>query len=61
MAKIDKLTINAQLTGMKNMKTTGGWRLELDLFEQDEVGIMSMTSLVNRQAVVKITLEPVET
>ena len=52
--------ILGQLTGFKNMKTTGGWRLEIDLFESKLPDILKVAALVNEQAVVEITLEPYE-
>ena len=59
MADKDKpLTIKAQLVGMKNHKATGGWKVELDLFESELVDILQVTTLVNAQATVKITIKP---
>ena len=55
--KEDKLTIKAQMVGFKNLKTSGGWRLELDLFESEIKEILQTTALVNDQATVEITIE----
>lgn len=56
--KDDVLSINAQLVGFKNLKATGGWRLEIDLFESELKDILSVTALVNRQEVVKLEIRP---
>jgi len=53
-----KLNFVAQLSGMKNMKITGGWQLTLDLFESDLKNILATAVLVNDRATVRITVEP---
>jgi len=61
MAKKDApLKITVQMVGMKNLKITGGWRLEFDLFESKLVDILSVTALVNEQKTVEITIRPLE-
>ncbi len=56
----DSIKIIAQLTGMKNLRIEGGWRLTLDLFESREKDAMLVLGLVNRRETVQITIEPVK-
>ena len=56
----DSIKIIAQLTGMKNLRIEGGWRLTLDLFESRERDAMLVLGLVNRRETVQITIEPVK-
>ncbi|MCK5020334.1 MAG: hypothetical protein KAS32_25070 [Candidatus Peribacteraceae bacterium] len=58
---MSKLKITGQLTGMKNLKIEGGWRVTIDLFESEIVDILQVTTLVNERKTVKLTVEPVET
>lgn len=56
----DKIEIIGQLTGMKNLRIEGGWRLTIDLFESRERDAMMVLGLVNRRQTVKLVIEPVE-
>jgi len=48
--------ITAQVMGLKNIKVTGGWRLELDLFDVEQGTIQALVPLVSEQAVIKLTI-----
>lgn len=52
-----KLQIIAQMSGYKNLKIEGGFRLQLDIFESRERDVAALALLVNRRRVVKITIE----
>jgi len=54
------IEIVGQLTGMKNLKIEGGWRLQFDLFESRERDAMMVLGLVNRRQTVKLKIEPME-
>ena len=56
----DAIKIIAQMTGMKNLRIEGGWRLQLDLFESRERDAMLVLGLVNRRATVAVTIEPLK-
>ena len=53
----DKLQIIAQMSGYRNLRIEGGFRLQLDIFEAREKDVASVALLVNRRKVVKITIE----
>jgi len=55
----DTLKLKVQMNSFKNL-STGGWRLTLDLFEQDEIGILKVAALVNRQEVVEVEVKKVK-
>ncbi|HOG24268.1 MAG: hypothetical protein PHG80_11210 [Methanoregulaceae archaeon] len=55
-----KLQIIAQMSGYKNLKIEGGFRLQLDIFESRERDVAALALLVNRRRVVKITIEEYE-
>jgi len=54
------LTIIAQITGFKNLRIEGGFRLQLDIFESREQDVAMCALLANKRQVLKVTLEPVE-
>lgn len=58
--KSDKLQIIAQMSGYKNLKIEGGFRLQLDIFEAREQDVAAMALLVNRRQAVKVTFEKYE-
>ena len=55
--KPDGLQIVAQISGYKNLKIEGGFRLQLDIFEAREQDVAALAILANRRKVVKITIE----
>lgn len=55
---MDKLEIIAQISGYKNLKIEGGFRLQLDVFESREQDVAALAILANRRKVVKVTIEP---
>ena len=54
------IQITGQCVDIKRLKATGGWRFSVDLFDALEKDILLATSLVNRQQVVTLTIEPEE-
>ena len=56
----EPIQITGQCVDIKRLKATGGWRFSVDLFDALEKDILLAASLVNRQQVVRLTLEPVE-
>lgn len=54
------IQITGQCVDIKRLKATGGWRFSVDLFDALEKDVLLAASLVNRQQVVKLTLEPIE-
>lgn len=53
----EKLQIIAQISGYKNLKIEGGFRLQIDVFESREQDVAALAILANRRKVVKITIE----
>ena len=51
------LQIIAQMSGYKNLKIEGGFRLQLDIFESREQDVAALAILANRRQVVKVTFE----
>jgi hypothetical protein len=56
--KKESLKIIAQMTGYKNLKIEGGFRLQLDIFEAREQDVAALALLVNRRQVVSVTFQP---
>lgn len=56
----ERFQITGQCVDIKRLKATGGWRFSLDLFDALEKDILLAASLVNRQQVVRLTIEPAE-
>lgn len=54
------IQITGQCVDIKRLKATGGWRFSVDLFDALEKDVLLAASLVNRQQVVKLILEPIE-
>jgi hypothetical protein len=57
MPEIAKLKVIAQISGYKNLKIEGGFRLQFDVFESREQDVAALAILANRRKVVKITIE----
>lgn len=53
----EKLQIIAQISGYKNLKIEGGFRVQFDIFESREQDVAAMALLANRRQVVKLTIE----
>jgi hypothetical protein len=56
----DKLQIIAQISGYKNLKIEGGFRVQFDIFESHEQDVAAMALLANRRQVVKLTISKYE-
>lgn len=51
------LSIIGQISGYKNLRVEGGFRLTIDLFESRDQDIAMCALLANKRAVLKITIE----
>ena len=60
MTKPEPLEIVAQMSGYKNLKIEGGFRLSIDIFESRDRDVAMVALLVNKRRVVKVTIEEVE-
>ena len=58
---MDDIQITAQVVGCKTLKVSGGFRVELDCFESEEVDIAKMSILANRRVTALITFENIKT
>jgi hypothetical protein len=56
----DKLQIIAQVSGYKNLKIEGGFRLQLDIFESRDQDVAMCALLANKRQTLKVTIEAVE-
>lgn len=56
----DKIKIIAQVSGYKNLKIEGGFRLQLDIFESRDKDVAMCALLANKRQNLKITIEPIE-
>lgn len=56
----EKLQIIAQVSGYKNLKIEGGFRLQLDIFESRDQDVAMCALLANKRQTLKLTIEPVE-
>jgi len=53
----DNIQITAQVVGVKTLKSSGGFRVELDCFESKETDIAQMAILANRRVTALVTFE----
>ena len=51
------LQIVAQISGYRNLRIEGGFRLQLDIFEARKHDVAALALLANRRKVVKVTIE----
>lgn len=56
----DKIKIIAQVSGYKNLKIEGGFRLQLDIFESRDQDVAMCALLANKRQNLEITIEPIE-
>ena len=56
----EKLKIIAQVSGYKNLKIEGGFRLQLDIFESRDQDVAMCALLANKRQTLKIIIEPIE-
>jgi len=54
------IQIIAQVSGYKNLKIEGGFRLQLDIFESRDQDVAMCALLANRRQNLKVILEPIE-
>lgn len=55
----EKIKIIAQITGYKNLKIEGGFRLQLDIFESRDKDVAMCALLANKRQNLSVTLEPI--
>ena len=48
------VVINCELVGLKNLKMTHNWRLEMDIYEIDNEKVKSLVDLIEQPVVVAI-------
>ena len=46
--KTEGTTLNVELVGIKNLKTTHNWRLEFDVYEIDTVKVKELIDKLNK-------------
>lgn len=46
--------MNAELVGIKNLKSTGNWRLEFDVYEIDSDKVKELFDKVSRAVVIAV-------
>jgi len=56
----DKIKIIAQVSGYKNLKIEGGFRLQLDIFESRDKDVAMCALLANKRQALEVTLEPIK-
>lgn len=56
----EKIKIIAQVSGYKNLKIEGGFRLQLDIFESREQDVAMCALLANKRQTLEVTLEPIK-
>ena len=55
MAKKDKgITLTTELVGIKNLKSTGNYRLEFDVYEIDTVKVKELIDKLNKAYVMAL-------
>ena len=52
--KKNSVTVNAELVGIKNLKTTHNWRLELDVYEIDSDKVKNLLAKLNKPLMIAI-------
>ena len=51
------ITLNDELVGIKNLKTTHNWRLEFDVFEIDTHKVKNLMDKINKALVMALVDE----
>ena len=51
------ITLNVELVGIKNLKTTHNWRLEFDVFEIDTHKVKNLMDKINKALVMALVDE----
>ena len=51
------VTLNVELVGIKNLKTTHNWRLEFDVFEIDTHKVKNLMDKINKALVMALVDE----
>lgn len=50
----NEVVLNVELVGIKNLKTTGNWRLEFDVYEIDSHKVPDLIDKVNKALVMAL-------
>ena len=48
------VTLNVELVGIKNLKTTHNWRLEFDVYEIDSDNVKNIMNKLNKSLVMAL-------
>ena len=48
------VTLNVELVGIKNLKTTHNWRLEFDVYEIDSANVKNIMDKLNKSLVMAL-------
>ena len=48
------VTLNVELVGIKNLKTTHNWRLEFDVYEIDSENVKNIMDKLNKSLVLAL-------
>ena len=51
------ITLNVELVGIKNLKTTHNWRLEFDVYEIDSHKVKNLMDKINKALVMALVDE----
>ena len=51
------ITLNVELVGIKNLKTTHNWRLEMDVYEIDSHKVKNLMDKINKPLVMALVDE----
>lgn len=54
----DEMVIVAQISGYKNLKIEGGFRLQLDIFESRKQDVAACALLANERKTVEVHFKP---
>ena len=54
MGKREGVTLNVELVGIKNLKTTHTWRLEFDVYEVDSPNVKDLMDKVDKPLVMAL-------
>ena len=52
--KVEGITLNCELVGIKNLKTTHNWRLEFDIPEIENEQVKSLMDKINKALVMAL-------
>ncbi len=48
MKQVKSVAINGEIVGVRNLKTTHNWRLEIDIYEMDTEKVKELIDILNK-------------